>query len=122
MKENNDILQELSMDDELLVQQFLDENRKEIADHGFSRRVMRHLPGRADRLNRLWTIVCCALCVVFFIVIRGWDILTNTLQRLVKTLPASDFCFVSPLAIAMSMFIIVLGLSYGAMRILERAG
>ena len=41
--------------DELLVRKFFDENNVELPDNGFSNRVMRRLPDRARRLNRIWT-------------------------------------------------------------------
>lgn len=44
--------------DELIVRKFFEENKVDIPDDGFSRRVMRRLPDRARRLNRIWTAVC----------------------------------------------------------------
>lgn len=55
--------------DELLVSKFFDENKIDVADNGFSRRVTRRLPDRERRLNRIWTAVClvlgAALAVLF---------------------------------------------------------
>ena len=51
-------------DDKLLVA-FFDENRQEIPDNGFTRRVMRHLPDRTRRISQLWVTFCfteCAQC------------------------------------------------------------
>ncbi len=50
--------------DELLVRKFFEENKTELPDDGFSRRVMRRLPDRARRLNRIWTAVCLLLGVL----------------------------------------------------------
>lgn len=50
--------------DELLVRKFFEENKIEIPDAGFSRRVMRRLPDRTRRLNRIWTAICVAVGVV----------------------------------------------------------
>lgn len=50
--------------DELLVSKFFDENKIDVADNGFSRRVTRRLPDRERRLNRIWTAVCLALGAV----------------------------------------------------------
>ena len=47
--------------DELLVRKFFEENKIEIPDAGFSRRVMRRLPDRTRRLNRNWTAICVAV-------------------------------------------------------------
>lgn len=57
-------------DDELLMQ-FFGENRPDIADDGFSERVMRQLPRRAQRLERAWTTVCFAAAMALFLVFDG---------------------------------------------------
>ena len=41
------------IDNDKLLRDFFTENRQEIADRGFSRRVMHHLPDRSNRLARL---------------------------------------------------------------------
>ena len=41
------------IDNDKLLRDFFTENRQEIADRGFSRRVMHHLPDRSNRLERL---------------------------------------------------------------------
>lgn len=56
--ENKDFLTE---SDELLVKGFFEENKIDIADNGFSERVMRRLPSPSVRLNRIWTAVCTLL-------------------------------------------------------------
>lgn len=51
-----------------LLKQFFSENKPEIADNGFSRRVMRNLP--EDKGNKVYTIwsACCVMValIVFF--------------------------------------------------------
>ncbi len=37
------------IDNDKLLRDFFAENKQEIADNGFSRRVMHHLPGRSNR-------------------------------------------------------------------------
>lgn len=44
--------------DDVLVKKFFSENRIDVPDDGFSRRVMRRLPDRTRRISRLWTAVC----------------------------------------------------------------
>ena len=63
--------------DDKLLQQFFSDNRKEIEDNGFSRRVMHHLPNRYYRISQLWSLFCFTLAVVLFFVLDG-------LQRLTK--------------------------------------
>ena len=47
--------------DDKLLQQFFSDNRKEIEDNGFSRRVMHHLPNRYYRISQLWSLFCFRL-------------------------------------------------------------
>lgn len=53
--------------DELLVRSFFEENKIEIADNGFTGRVMRRLPSPSVHLNRIWTAVCACLGVVWLL-------------------------------------------------------
>ena len=53
--------------DDKLLQQFFSDNRKEIEDNGFSRRVMHHLPNRYYRISQLWSLFCFTLAVVLFL-------------------------------------------------------
>ena len=43
------------IDNDKLLRDFFAENKQEIADNGFSRRVMHHLPGRSNHLARIWS-------------------------------------------------------------------
>lgn len=57
-------------DDELLMA-FFDAARPDIPDEGFSRRVMRGLPPRACRINRVWSAACVAVGVVMLVLFDG---------------------------------------------------
>ena len=61
MTENND----------KLLENFFAENRQEVADNGFSRRVMHRLPNRNSRLARLWTAGGFTLAAVLFVLMDG---------------------------------------------------
>ena len=50
--------------DDKLITQFMTEHSPQVADMGFTRRVMRHLPQRTNRLNRYWTLFCLAVGVL----------------------------------------------------------
>lgn len=59
--------------DDILIKKFFDENITEIEDNGFSHRVMRRLPGRTSRINRIWTLFCAALGIAVFALCCSWD-------------------------------------------------
>ena len=54
----------MKIDDDQLLKQFMDANRQEVADNGFSRRVMRRLPARHNRMVQ-WINALCTIAGVF---------------------------------------------------------
>jgi hypothetical protein len=77
MEDNNDIL---------LQQFFAEASRQEIADDGFSRRVINRLPSRVNWLVRLWTVFCVTVGIVLFVVFRGWELVAEHVATLVQPL------------------------------------
>lgn len=82
-KEDNKFVNE-AVDEELLARFFAHSSRMQVPDDGFSRRVMRRLPGTVARRQRvaygLWTVLCIVACVVVFFASDGILIFTNGLQ------------------------------------------
>lgn len=72
MKENNN---------DKLLRDFFAENKQEIADNGFSRRVMRRLPDRSYRLARIWSALVTALAAVLFIRLGGLEAAWETIRE-----------------------------------------
>lgn len=66
-------------EDKRIVSFFEEYARKEIADDGFSQRVMRSLPSHdyvyKQRLNRIWMAVCALAAVVLFVRADGFAVL-----------------------------------------------
>ena len=93
----------LSPQDEALLERFFSQQRAEIQDHGFSRRVMRQLPSRNNKLNRWWTVFCVTLGIVFFIAIRGWKVLAEAITVAVRTVPAQDVFQLTPVTLAVAL-------------------
>lgn len=58
--------------DDFLIQAFFQEHRQEIADNGFSERVIRNLPKRnIIWWNRLWTLLCGIVAIILFWMLDG---------------------------------------------------
>lgn len=64
-----------------LLKQFFGEQKQEIEDNGFSRRVMRNLPGRNHRLVRAWGAACAVVCVILFFTLGGLQATISTLRE-----------------------------------------
>lgn len=68
------------MDDKLL-KQFFSEHKQEIADNGFSRRVIKHLPDRSLKISRIWTTCCCAVALILFFALNGLQAIVGVLRE-----------------------------------------
>lgn len=64
-----------------ILRNFFAESKQEIADNGFSHRVMRHLPDRSYRLARLWTAFVMAVAAVLFIWLGGLEAAWGTIRE-----------------------------------------
>ena len=67
--------------DDKLLTSFFAEHRQEIADNGFSRRVLRHLPDRSRHLAQIWTAFCFTLALVLFVSLDGVQLILDTLRE-----------------------------------------
>lgn len=70
------------IDDDKLIQEFFSERKQEeIADNGFSRRVMRNLPDRNNRLMQWWTAFTVVIGLALFWKLGGWEAMWGTLRE-----------------------------------------
>ncbi len=96
--------------DDVMLTQFFAEQRQKIADNGFSDRVMRQLPQRAKRFNRVWTAVCAAAAVAFFVLFNGLDELRvlggNMVGDASGYLSSIDFSSTSPIITVAGMAVL----------------
>lgn len=76
----------MTENDDKLLSAFFAGHRQEIADNGFSRRVMHRLPDRSRRLAQLWSICCFTLALVLFITLDGLQLILGTLHETFDTL------------------------------------
>ena len=94
----------MTEDNDLLLQQFFsDAARQQIADNGFTERVMQRLPSRINWFNRLWTMFCIVVFAVLFVVRHGWELLSVQLEVLLRTWTIESVSF-NPLMLATVVF------------------
>lgn len=72
--------------DDKLLKQFFSQQKQEIENHGFSRRVMRNLPGRSHRFAQWWSSLCMALAVILFFAFGGLQATIGTLREVFVSL------------------------------------
>ncbi len=82
----------MNEDNELLLKQFFSEaSQQQIADDGFSQRVMQRLPSRINWFTRLWNIACILIFAILFVWFDGMQQLAVQLFVWVRTLAAEPF-------------------------------
>lgn len=102
---------DMTNDNDQLLQQFFSEAaRQEIADNGFSRRVMSRLPSRINWFTRIWTACCVLIAVVLFYVSNGWELLLASLEVLVRTALVHDFQIHPLMLIASALVLMWIGI------------
>ena len=82
--------------DDKLLTSFFAEHRQEIADNGFSRRVLRHLPDRSHHLAQMWTACCFTLALVLFVALDGVQLVLDTLRETFDTAIRSEVSELDP--------------------------
>lgn len=75
MMENND----------QFIKDFLLANKREIADNGFSRRVIRHLPQRAKWLSDMLSAICTLICCTLFYIFNGFEVMFQAINDIVTS-------------------------------------
>ncbi len=105
---------DMTDDSERLLQQFFSEAaRQQIADDGFTERVMQQLPVRKPAVSRnflrLWTLACVAVYVVLFVVLDGWQLLLTHVEVLVRTALTGSITFNPMMAVAVVFGLLFVG-------------
>ena len=83
----------MTEDNDLLLKQFFqDAAQQQIADNGFTERVMQRLPQRSllaarrKWLTRLWNLCCVVVFAILFVLIDGWELLAVQFEVMLRTL------------------------------------
>lgn len=67
--------------DEQLIRRFMQDNKQEVADNGFSRRVMHRLPLRPKEISDMLTAVGVILGCILFYVFDGLNLILESLRE-----------------------------------------
>ncbi|MDL2213485.1 DUF5056 domain-containing protein [Bacteroides sp. OttesenSCG-928-D19] len=66
--------------DDNLLKQFFAERKQDIADQGFSARVVHRLPNRANKLSSILMTCCAIASVILFLVFDGLQAILGMLR------------------------------------------
>lgn len=74
------------IDNDKLLRDFFATEKKEIADKGFTHRVMRQLPNRKNRLAQIWSAFVMLIAIVLFVLLGGIDATLVTLKEVFSSM------------------------------------
>lgn len=97
MTENND----------KLLENFFVGQRQEVADNGFTRRVMRRLPHRSNCLAHLWTAGGFTLAAVLFVLLDGVQLVWDTLRETFTTTIENGMMQTDPKSLAVAVVVLL---------------
>ena len=69
------------IDNDKLLHDFFAENKQEIADNGFSQRVMHHLPSQSNWLTRIRTALIVIIGTILFVWLGGVEATLRNMQE-----------------------------------------
>ena len=96
-----------NMNEDKLLQKFFAEHRKDIADEGFTRRVIQRLPAHKNRTAQIWTFCCSVLTLVAFVALDGVHLLGNALMQALRNTVNSGIMDIDPKAMLLAAVILV---------------
>ncbi len=75
----------MNRNDEQIINNFMKANKQELADNGFSRRVMRKLPVSAKVWSDILTAICTILCGVLLYVFDGLNVIFYAIREIFES-------------------------------------
>lgn len=78
--------------DDKLIRKFMQEQKQEIPDNGFSHKVIRKLPSsnREIRLSRVWTLFCIVVTAILFFSCNGIQAFATGFQEIATIIRQSN--------------------------------
>lgn len=70
--------------DEQLISKFMQNNKQEIADNGFSRKVMQKLPVSAKVWSDILTVACVISCCILFFAFDGFSLILQSVREVLQ--------------------------------------
>lgn len=97
----------MTENDDKLLESFFAGERQEVADNGFTRRVMRSLPRRSNRMARLWTAGGFTLAAVLFVLLDGVQLVWDTLRETFTSTIESGMTHTDPKSLLIAVVVLL---------------
>ncbi|MEY8686831.1 DUF5056 domain-containing protein [Bacteroides sp. AN502(2024)] len=95
------------IDNDKLLHDFFAENKQEIADNGFSRRVMHGLPGRSNHPARIWSAFIMTVTAALFIWLGGLEAAWETIREVLIGMINHDIANLDPKSVMIAAVVLL---------------
>lgn len=97
----------MESNDDKLLREFFATEKKEIADNGFSRRVMRRLPTRVNRLAQIWAVFVSLVALMLFFAFDGLQAVISTLRDVFVSMVQSSATNIDPKSLIIAAVVLI---------------
>lgn len=97
----------MESNDDKLLRDFFATEKKEIADNGFSRSVMRRLPSRVNRLAQIWAVFVSLVALILFFAFDGLQAVISTLRDVFVSMVQSGASNIDPKSLIIAAIVLV---------------
>lgn len=97
----------MESNDDKLLRDFFAREKNEIADNGFSRRVMRRLPSRVNRLAQIWAVFVSLVALTLFFAFDGLQAVISTLRDVFVSMVQSGAANIDPKSLIIAAVVLV---------------
>ncbi|MEY8706268.1 DUF5056 domain-containing protein [Bacteroides faecichinchillae] len=91
------------IDNDKLLHDFFAENKQEIADNGFSQRVMHHLPSQSNWLVRIRTALIVIIGTILFVWLGGVEVTLRNMQEAIANIDQKSLIIIAIVLLYLGM-------------------
>lgn len=91
------------IDNDKLLHDFFAENKQEIADNGFSQRVMHHLPSQNNWLVRIRTALIVIIGTILFVWLGGVEATLRNMQEAIANIDQKSLIIIAIVLLYLGM-------------------
>lgn len=96
----------MESNEDKLLREFFAKEKKEIADNGFSHRVMRRLPNRVNRLMQVWAVFVSLVTLLLFFAFDGLQAVISTLRDVFVSMVQSSATNFDPISLVIAAVVL----------------
>ena len=94
-------------DNDKLLRDFFSANKQEVADNGFSSKVMNSLPQRVNPFTKMWGAFVLLAGIILFFIFDGWLAVIESLRDLFVTIAHKQDLLADPASYLIAFIVLI---------------